>query len=359
MRRYLLVVLLFLMTLCGCSAKSSVSDKVVVTGLGIDYRDGRYVLSIQAVETLKTAGSLSEQSETATSVYTAEGDSIAEALREFLNEAGKQAYILQNQIILISLEQCRAGSLFTTLDYFIRNQEGRTLVDLAVCREDPAALLGIVTGNDAIPAEYLSQLLEEGADCARTVRARLLDAERASSGMYDVTLPILEMRDGTPALSGTAVFRQGYLAEELNEAETTGLLIAADQAESCLYSADMGTVCCEKIGTRLTIQPQTIGWQYRFHVMVAARITEKRKALSEADRQAWISHLEKQIADDAVGALTKLQQAQADPLGLVRRTALQYRRSGGVTQRKAQQELWQSRFTVTVRVTLSDDGLLQ
>ncbi len=358
MRRVLLVVVLFLTALCGCSAKSSISDRVIVTGLGIDCRDGRYVLSIQAIEALKTAGSLSEQSETATTVYTAEGDSVAEALQEFLNETGKSTYILQNQVLVISLAQCRAESLFATLDYFIRNQEGRTLVDVVVCRDDPAALLGISSGNDAIPAKYLSQLLEEGNEYTRTVRTRLLDVERASGGMYDAVLPILELRDGTPTLSGTALFRRGHLADELSGAETTGLLIAADDAGQCLYSFDTGAVRCEKVRTRLSVQRRDTGWQYRFEVTAAAQITEKRHSLSAGEYRALLRRLEEAIASDTEAALKKLQQSHVDALGLARQTALRYRRSG-VSAEAVSQALSQSEVAVSVTVTLSDGGLLK
>lgn len=359
MRRCIAVAALLMLLLCGCRSGAAVSDQVIVTGLGIDRRDGQYVLSIQAVEALKTSGSLSEQSETATAVYTAQGGSVAEALQAFLNETGKSTYILQNQIIVISMALCREESLFTALDYFIRNQEGRALVDLVVCRDDPAALLDISTGSDAIPAEYVSQLLEEGCRWGRSVEARLLDAERASSGMYDISLPILAMKDDAPTLAGTALFRDGKLAGELTVPQTTGLLLVGDGPEYCLYTVDDTSVRCEDIESTLTIQPHGSCWQYRFAVEATVRVVEEGSVLSTEDMQELVRRLEEQIVSDVKQAMSAVVlECGSDPLGLARRTAAQYR-SSGATQEEVRAVLSQSEFIVTAELSLTDSGFLK
>ncbi len=359
MKRCVAAALTLVLLLSGCRSEAAVAEQVIVTGLGIDRCDGEYVLSIQAVEALKTSGSLSEQSDTATAVYTAQGASVAQALQAFLNETGKSTYILQNQVIVISLEQCRAESVFTALDYFVRNQEGRALVDLVVCRGDPAALLDITTGSDAIPAEYVSQLLEEGQRWGRCVEARLLDAERASSGMYDIALPILEVRDGTPQLSGTALFRDGELAGELTVRETTGLLLADDAPEYCLYTLDDVTLRCEDIRTQLTVQPRGSGWAYHFTVNATVRMVEEGKALSSADKRALLKRLEETVQVDMQEVLTKIVHGcGSDPLGLARHTAAQYR-GDGVTQQAVRDALPRSHFSAVADLSLTDSGFLQ
>ncbi|MBQ9861051.1 MAG: hypothetical protein IJO75_02200, partial [Clostridia bacterium] len=116
----LCALLLFIPLLCGCNADTALRGEIVVTALGIHQQDGACVLSVQAVEGLKTASSLSEQDDTATAVYEATGGSVSAALHAFLNEAGRHAYILQNQIIAVSTAQCESRSLFDGLDYLIR-----------------------------------------------------------------------------------------------------------------------------------------------------------------------------------------------------------------------------------------------
>ncbi len=359
MKRYIAVVLWMSFLLCGCRTEATVSEQVVVTGLGIDYRDGQYVVSIQAVEPMKTSGSLSEQQEIATAVYTAEGKSVAEALQAFLNKTGKDTYILQNQIIVISLAQCQAESLYSVLDYFIRNQEGRALVDLVVCRGDPSAVLNVSGGSDAIPAEYVSQLLEEAQRWSQSVESRLLDVERSLGGVCDVALPLLEMRDGTPTLSGTALFRGGEFAGELTVHETPGLLLSEGETPLCLYTMDGAALRCENKDSSLVIERHEAGWTYRLSLSASVSVVEEITPLSEDTKRELLRRLEARMADEITAALTKTVVTYgSDPLGLARRTAANYR-TDGVTQQAVQKVLRQSRFEVRVSLSMSADGFLK
>ncbi len=347
-----LVCLLF----CGCRREPSMGEQIIVTGIGIDERDGEWLLSIQAVDALKTTGSLSEQNETATAVYTASGDSVAKALQNFLNEAGKRTYILQNKILAVRDTLCRRQSMETILDYFIRNQEGRALVDVVVCRGDPSALLGITTGSDAIPAQYVSGLIDEGNRFGLAVETRLLDVQRASSGMYDLLAPILTVSEETPHLIGTAVFRGGMLCDELTTAETVGLQTAGGYTGRCLYTVEDVTFRLEGLRAETDVAKMNEAWRYHFTVKGTADVVEdgRGSALNESEKRRLITRVQTALAADAETALTRtMREYDADPLGLARLTAARYRYDG-VTQQTARTALQNSTPTVTVLLSLRD-----
>ena len=122
-----------------CREKSLTNSRVVVTAVGIDAgEEADCRLSIQAIETLKTSGSLTEQAENATKVYDIEAPSVAGALQSFVTRTGRSSYILHNRAVVIGLEQAQRRPLSALLDYFIRNHEGRSTVDMAVCRGEAA-----------------------------------------------------------------------------------------------------------------------------------------------------------------------------------------------------------------------------
>ena len=352
MKRLCSVLLVVSLLLCGCRSQTEVGEPVVVTGLGISRENGTWTLSVQAIEPLRTAGSLSEQDKAATAVYTASGDSVAEALQAFLNETGKRTYILQNRIVVLNLAQCRKDSLLQTLDYFIRNQEGRASVDLVICRGDPSALLDITTGSDAIPAEYVSQMLAEGQLFSQCTTARLLDAERALAGTLDIALPILQVVDGTPQLSGTALFSGDRLAGELTNRETVGLLLAAGESDYCLYTFDGVTYRLEELCSTVQVTLAEGGWQYHVDVSAVSRVVE---ASAEAPS---LRRVEEALAAEITAALTRSAvELGSDPLGLARRAAARYRHSG-VTQASARKALPQATFTADVTLSQTDTGFL-
>ncbi|MFR3458776.1 MAG: hypothetical protein ACLTTU_10995 [Bilophila wadsworthia] len=64
-------------------------------------------------------------------------------------DSGRSTYILHNKVIALGLTQIE-GPLETPLDYFIRNHEGRPLVDMVVCRGEAAKLLEVPSESAAI-----------------------------------------------------------------------------------------------------------------------------------------------------------------------------------------------------------------
>lgn len=357
---WFLVLALFIALLPGFRTDSAVGEQVIVTGLGLDERDGQCTLSVQAVEALRTSASLSEQSESATKVYTAAGASVYGALQSFLNETGKSTYILQNQLIAVSEELCRGRSLFAVLDYLVRNQEGRALTDLVVCRGDPAELLALDSGNDAIPAEYVAGLLKEGKRWGLCVTARLLDAERAMSGMYDLAVPLVEMQNGTPKLAGTALFHNGEWAGELTVEQTTGLLLAGGEAVNGRYTVAETSFSVSDLHCTLNIQPAENGFAYTFAVRGIARVVEEGQpdVLSRAEQQALLVALQEHMAAITEAAVTwAVHVFGCDPLGLSRRTAARFCGTG-VSQAQASSLLPYSRVRVSVTLSLTDTGLL-
>ncbi len=357
---WFLVLALFIALLPGFRTDSAVGEQVIVTGLGLDEYNGESTVSVQAVEALRTAASLSEQSESATKVYTAAGASVSQALQSFLNETGKSTYILQNQLIAVSERLCHGRSLFTVLDYLVRNQEGRALTDLVICRGDPAELLALDSGNDAIPAEYVAGLLKEGKRWGLCVTARLLDAERTMSGMYDLAVPLVEMKNGTPKLAGTALFRHGEWAGELTVEQTMGLLLAADEAVNARYTVEGTSFLLSDLHCKVGIQPTADGFDYTFTVRGLARVVEEGQltALSRAEQKALLVRLQEQLATVTKTAVTgAIHVFGCDPLGLARRTAARFC-GKGVSQAQAAALLPRSRVQVSVSLSLIDTGLL-
>ena len=350
------LILLLLLPLClsGCRSQSTVGDRVIVTGLGITERDGTVTVSVQAVEALRTAGSLSEQHDSATAVYTASGATVAEALQAFLGEAGRRTYILQNQIVVLEEATCRTHALTDLLDYLIRTGEGCPTVDVVVCRGDPSALLDITTDSDAIPAEYVSRLIDESHRLTRAFRARLVDVERASSGMYDAALPLVEVTDGTPRPVGTVLCRDGVAVGELTNDETAGLLLAAGETERYLCTQGDTTFELETLRRRVEIDRTDDGWRFHIAVTADSHVTEGARAEAKTLRAA-----EAALADEIEAALLRTyHEYDSDPLGLARLAAAKYQ-NDGVTQEAVRASLRKAAFSATVKLSHTDNSQMR
>ena len=283
----LVAVLLGFAMIPSCREKSQINNRVVVTAVGIDDagQEG-CALSIQALEALKIAGSLTNQEGNATGLYQTQGESVASAMKSFVTQTGRNTYLLQNRAIILSLDQAKKQPLQSTLDYFLRNTESRPGVYLAISRGSPDEVLGIQTSSYTIPSEYLATLLREGQRWGYSAGTTMLDAERAISGMFDAYLPIVrvegEGEDAAIQMDGTAVFRQGVFAGELDAKETRGLLFIENALERSAFTIrqDGGsTTTLELQSSHTKVSVDRAGDTAAFTI----RVTAKAEIAEEAD----------------------------------------------------------------------------
>ncbi len=323
-----------------CREKTETSSRVVVTAIGIDQGEQEDCrLSIQAIELLKTAGSLTEQAENATNVYTIEDETVAGALKSFVTQTGRSAYVLHNRAIVIGLEQAKRRPLSSLLDYFIRNHAGRSTVDMVICRGDAAELLEVPSAGYTIPAEHLSLLIQEANQYGFAVSSELLDVEKSTSGMYDAAIPIVRVDKTGEELSmsvdGTAVFRQGQYVGELDAAATRGLLFGRGDLQQCLYVLDKPdgggklTVEVESARTAVSVDKAGLNASFRLQVscratvleeyspaaLTSAQLSRVQEALEQAiraDTQAAIHHTVDLWACDVYGFSRMVRKKQPD-----------------------------------------------
>lgn len=335
----LLALVLGMSLLPGCRKDSQINSRIVVTAIGIDAgENGGCHLSIQAVEALKTSGSLVEQEDNATEVYECEGATVAAALGRFVTLMGQDTYILHNRVIAIGLEQVQSLSLQSLIDYFVRNHQGRPVADMVIVRGRAADLLKVPSESFTIPSEMLSLMLEEGSQWGNAVRTRLLDVERAISGMYDAMIPIVHVEDEENGaedekkqrieIDGTACFRDGLYQGEVDSAATRGLLFAQDELKKCMYDLEMpafGRLTAEVhvSDTRVKISGSSGKPAFSFHIRCRAEIEEsfspdhiQLERLDEID--ALLSSM---IKNDVENALDQsIRRYGCDVLGLKRMT---------------------------------------
>lgn len=302
----LVAVLLGFCLLPSCREKSQINNRIVVTAVGIDEDEeqGGCRVSIQAIEALKISGSLTDQNENATSIYEASGRSVASAMKTFVTQTGRNTYILQNRAVVMSLDLLKKTALPATLDYFLRNYESRPDVGLLISRGDPAEVLSVPSSSYTIPSEYLSTLIREGQRWGFSAKTTLLDAERSFSGMFDAFIPIVRVQgsgdEAEIVMDGTAVFREGVFAGELDEEETRGLLFATGDLERCSLvlespKGEAVTVEVKNIHSSIGVQAQGDAAQFTLRVSCSAEVTEENDG--DPLTEAAVPELERQLIE--------------------------------------------------------------
>lgn len=139
-------------------------------------------------------------------------------------------------------------------------------------------MLRVPSAAYAVPAEQLTTLLEEAAQWGLAVRTHLLDIERANSGMFDAVMPIVAIQgEGENQMlvtDGTALFRDGKYAGELDAAGTRGLLYGRNEMQRCLYTLDTdqwGAVSLQVSDVSTRVEVSALGQSAAFTFSVSCR----------------------------------------------------------------------------------------
>lgn len=214
----LLPVLLFVISGCSNHRDSDIGNRVVLQGIGVDYEEGQYILTIQVFNLSQASPSGVETSENVTTLYTTRGRTVSEAVNGIRQFVGKSPMFSHNRVLIVSEAAAETG-ISNILDYFIRDYSTRPSIDFAVTRGKAADILNADFGDATIPAEEIARMLESQSKKSRVQVMNIVN--RYIEPGIDATAPCLETvkdepKDGTGVrVSGVAILRNdkicGYL----------------------------------------------------------------------------------------------------------------------------------------------------
>ena len=232
MKRLIAVLMLPVLFFCfsGCTSHkdNDLSNRVVLQGIGVDYEDGTYMLTIQVFNLSQAGPSGAESSKNVTTVYTASGKTISEAVNGIRQFVGKNPMYSHNRILIVSEAAVNSG-LREILDYFIRDYSTRPSIDFAVTKGKASDIMNADFGDATIPAEEIARLLEAQSKKARIQVINIVN--RYLSPGIDPIAPNLETVDNEPKdatsvqVSGVAVMQDDRICGYLDGMQAQMLLL--------------------------------------------------------------------------------------------------------------------------------------
>ena len=132
----LLIICLFLLT--SCNDYVEINKLAIITGIGIDYKDNMYELTVQVINTEEKKEPL---------LYNTKGKTIYEALTELSKTADKKYFISHLKVLIISQNLIESNTNY--YDYFLRNVQSKMNFFVYVSK-------------NITPKELLNKKLDEG-----------------------------------------------------------------------------------------------------------------------------------------------------------------------------------------------------
>lgn len=160
MKKFVLIIitLFILLISSGCYNYKEINDMAIVSSIGIDKdnKNDKYIVSAQIMNSKESEDSEDSQ----ITVYTKEGDTVHEALRNITLKSPRKLYGNHLSKIVLSEEVAKEG-IDNILDIFNRITEVRNEFIITVVKDNKASdVLKVLTSTETIPAEYVKLSLK-------------------------------------------------------------------------------------------------------------------------------------------------------------------------------------------------------
>ncbi len=191
----IIISLMILLTLSGCWNYKELNDYSIVTGIAIDKKDDKYEVSVLISNAPKSSDDNGDSGQSQIVVYTEDGDSLFEALKNIGLISPKELYIGSFTVLVVSEDIAREG-LENVVDLFLRYTSARNNFYIAIAKDTKAVnTLKIVTPLTSFPSQNISDNLKSTTDLQGTI----------AKTSFNELLSIL-LRDGIdPAINSISV----------------------------------------------------------------------------------------------------------------------------------------------------------
>lgn len=248
MRKAGIVLLVFILAFYTFNSqeiyKKDIRNRLVIQGIGIDVqKDGKYSVTIQAIDTNAQAASSSDSaSQPPLKAYQVKGDTIYTALKSVTETEGKIPLYSQNRIIILG-KSITEENMADVIDFFVRDVENSSSVYIAAAEKTAGEILQAKNGEELISARSIETGISSYEYDARIFNMQLYDLiNRYNSSTKDFAIPLLTLKekDGEKSveISGTALFNSTKYREKLSKDQTVFLNILYDRVNNTALAYD-------------------------------------------------------------------------------------------------------------------------
>ncbi len=236
------------LTATGCWGKHELTELFFVTGIALDTSDapGEFDYSLQVSKTQAASSGKSSggsgSSEKATLLLTATEKTMSEAINTINRDASRKVFIHHNQIILFGEDLAREG-LDNHIDLFMRDQESRMEVPVAVVEGKAADILAAEMDQDKVTGAYLARTFNSRASISPNYKVTILDfASRILDTCVSPVAPLLKLtKNGDQdqiEITGMAVFKNSKMIGSLDNEAVYGYVWAMGGIENGRMAAE-------------------------------------------------------------------------------------------------------------------------
>lgn len=348
----LILLIIIIFSLTGCYDNIELTDLAIISGIGIDYKDEKYVVTYEILSNTKTLENTTLKSNT----VTGSGKNISEAFINANYKIGNKAYFAHLKLVVLG-EEILNGHIEGITDYLLRDINIRDEFKVVVAKETyPEEILKHNSENLPVVSEFLIKLLQtEKYSDSLVIDQNFEDiVKKLISKNNDIILNSITIKDNDIAIDDSLILKNSTYKTSLskknsslyNMLTTNTIAIEFDKK----YNDKAFTINVNNSNTSIEVTKNKI----KISTKLEAEVLENNPEFDLKDEDTYIKlnkDFEKIIKKDIKEFIEFLQQEECDILGL---QEIYYKKT-----RKDNKELWlTSDIEVKVDLKINTKGLI-
>lgn len=152
----------------GCWNYHELNDLAITTGIAIDFKEDKYVVSYMIANAKKSQGESNKQ-ESSSVVYSGEGNSISLAYMDLNNKIPKIPYISHLEVLVISEDVAKKG-VINIIDFLMRNPESRKEFYIVLSKDTEAStILQTLSPLESFPSQNIANNIKSNQSEQSTI----------------------------------------------------------------------------------------------------------------------------------------------------------------------------------------------
>lgn len=331
----IILLISFILILSGCYDYKELNDMSIVSGIGIDFIDDEYIVSLEITKSSKDGSS----TEIETNVVTGNDSNISNAFNKAMNMTDKEVYLEHVELLIISTELAEYG-ISDVFDYIVRDTTINSNY-FVVVGDNPKELLSTTIENKSMSQVIVDTVSYTQGDTS--IDDLDIMASKFITNKEDIALPYVSSDDNSINYSDIIYFNGDKMVGKINNKMYSFLVL---DTKDILFTRNNNTIKIYNKKISMEVKDNII----EVNIKVDGQISKINKDVNLKDEDSY-SKLEKlmnkEIEEETILFIDTILDNDSDLLGFK-----------NIYYKKYKKNINSFKYKVNVSTTINKNGTI-
>lgn len=331
----IILLISFILILSGCYDYKELNDMSIVSGIGIDFIDNEYIVSLEITRSSKDGSSTEIES----NVVTGSDSNISNAFNKAMNMTDKEVYLEHVELLIISTELAEYG-ISDVFDYIVRNTTINSNY-FVVIGDNPKELLSTTMDNKSMSQVIVDTVSYTQGDTS--IDDLDIMASKFITNKEDIALPYVSLDDNSINYSDIVYFNGDKMVGKINNKMYSFLVL---DTKDILFTRNNNTIKIYNKKISMEVKDNII----EVNIKVDGQISKINKGVNLKDEDSYgklEKLMNKEIEEETILFIDTILDNDSDLLGFK-----------NIYYKKYQKNINSFKYKVNVSTTINKNGTI-